>query len=338
MHIVQSRRRFMASASCASVATFTAGLVGAAKALAAEPPPETATVRLAKIRGVCIAPQYVAEELLRAEGFTDVRYVSLEAGTGQSQGIASGEIDFSLNFAGPLIVPIDAGEPITVMAGVHVGCFELFGKERVRSIADLSGKSVGVQGLGSTPHVFVTAMAAYVGVDPIKINWVTSPSVRPMELFAEGKIDAFLGFPPESQELRARKIGHVIVNSAIDRPWSQYFCCMLAGNTGFIRNYPIATKRVLRAILKATDYCVSEPARVAQRLVDGGFTAQYDYALQALNEVPYGKWRDYDPEDTIRFYALRLRETGMIKSSPEEIIARGTNWSFLNQLGRELKG
>ena len=63
------------------------------------------------------------------------------------------------------------------------------------------------------------------------IDWVTSPSVKPMQLFAEGKIDAFLGFPPEPQELRARKIGHVIVNSAVDRPWSQYFCCMLAGNS-----------------------------------------------------------------------------------------------------------
>ena len=117
-------------------------------------------------------------------------------------------------------------------------------------------------------------MAAYVGLDPVKdINWVTSPSVRPKELFAEGKIDAFLGFPPEPQELRARKIGHVILNSASDRPWSQYFCCMLAGNRDFVHEHPIATKRVLRAILKATDLCVAEPERVAQRLVDGGFTA-----------------------------------------------------------------
>ena len=97
--------------------------------------------------------------------------------------------------------------------------------------------------------------------------------VPPKELFADGKIDAFLGFPPEPQELRARNIGHVIVNSSVDRPWSQYFCCMLAGNRDFIRKHPVATKRVLRAILKATDFCVSEPTGVAQRMVDGGFTA-----------------------------------------------------------------
>jgi NitT/TauT family transport system substrate-binding protein len=181
-------------------------------------------------------------------------------------------------------------------------------------------------------------MATYVGLDPVKdINWVTNPSVKPMQLFVEGEIDAFLGFPPEPQELRARKIGRVIVNSAMDRPWSQYFCCMLAGNTDFINRHPMATKRVLRAILKATDLCVTEPIWVAQRMVDEGFTARLDYALQTLNEVPYAKWREYDPEDTIRFYALRLHEAGMIKSTPQQIIAEGTDWRFLNELKRELK-
>jgi NitT/TauT family transport system substrate-binding protein len=256
----------------------------------------------------------------------------------QHRSIVLGEVDFSLHFAAPLVMPIDAGEPVTVLAGVHPGCFELFARDEVRTILDLKGKSVGIQAIGSSPHVFLTAMAAYVGLDPAKdIDWVTSQTIKPMQLFAEGKIDAFLGFPPEPQELRARKIGHVIVNSAQDLPWSQYFCCMLAGNTEFIRRYPIATKRVLRAILKATDLCAAEPKRAAQQLVDAGFTTRYDYALETLTEVPYNVWREFDPEDSMRFYALRLHEVGMIKSTPQEIIANGTDWRFLNELKRELK-
>ena len=72
-------------------------------------------------------------------------------------------------------------------------------------------------------------------------------------------------------------------------------------------------------------------------MVEGGFTARYDYALQTLNEVPYNRWREYDPEDTIRFYSLRLREAGMIKSAPNKIIADGTDWRFFKELKRELK-
>jgi NitT/TauT family transport system substrate-binding protein len=56
-----------------------------------------------------------------------------------------------------------------------------------------------------------------------------------------------------------------------------------------------------------------------------------------MQEVPYAKWREYDPEDTIRFYALRLHEVGMITNNPQDIIARGSDWRFLNELKQELK-
>jgi NitT/TauT family transport system substrate-binding protein len=170
-------------------------------------------------------------------------------------------------------------------------------------------------------------MAAYVGLDPGRdFHWVTDPKSKPKDLFIDGKIDAFLGFPPEPQELRDRRIGHVIVNSAVDGPWSQYLCCMVGGNPDYVRNHPVATKRVVRAILKATDLCATEPARAARLLVDGGFTPRYDYALQTLKDNPYDRWREYDAEDTIRFYALRMHEAGMIKSIPQKIIADGTDW------------
>jgi NitT/TauT family transport system substrate-binding protein len=334
MQMIQSRRRFLAALSSAGAA----GLLGN-PTNAKEAAPETTTIRLVKSPSLCSAPQYVATDLLHAEGFTDVRYVISDSGLNQSKALARGEVDLSLHFSSPLLIAIDAGERITIVGGVHVGCFELFATERIRTIADLKGRTVGVQDFGTSTHVFLSTMAAHVGLDPVKdINWVTSPTVAPMELFAEGKIDAFLGFPPEPQELRARKIGHVVVNSSLDRPWSQYFCCMLAGNRDFVRKNPIATKRVLRAILKATDFCVNDPEGTARRMVEGGFATRYDYAVQTLKEVPYNKWREYDPEDTMRFYALRLREAGMIKSSPSKIIAEAADWRFLNELKRELKG
>jgi NitT/TauT family transport system substrate-binding protein len=331
MPMTQSRRRFLKTLSLAGAA----GLLRAPRLLAAEAPLETNTVRLQSPR-LCVAPLYVAEELLRAEGFTDIRYV--EGPTDPTEPVARGKVDFSTIYASDFVRAIDAGEPITLLAGVMVGCFELFGNEGIRSITDLKGKSVGLQAWGSNPHALVTLMAAQVGLDPVKdLHWVTDPSVKPMELFAQGKTDAFLGFPPEPQDLRTRHIGHVLVNTAVDRPWSQYFCCMLAGNREFVATHPVATKRVLRAILKATDLCATEPERAARQLFDRGLTPRYDYALQTLSEIPYDKWREYDPEDTIRFYALRLHEVGFVKSSPQKIIADGTDWRFLDELKRELK-
>jgi NitT/TauT family transport system substrate-binding protein len=313
-----------------------AGFARMPRALAGEGVLETTTVRLPKVPSICVAPQYVADELLRAEGFTDIRYVA--TGISAPEAIARGEIDFGSNFAPVLIAALDRGIPITALGPVHVGCFEVFGNEKIHSILDLKGKSVGVEALGSPTHLFLSVIAGNIGIDPGKdINWITNGSVRPIQLFMDGKIDAFLGLPPEPQELRARHIGRVLLDSAVDRPYSQYICCMLIGSRDYVRNYPVATKRVLRAILKANDLCAVEPARVARRLVDGGFTDRYDYALQALTELPYDKWRDYDPEDTVRFYALRLHEAGMTRSSPQKIIAEGTDWRFFNELKRELK-
>jgi NitT/TauT family transport system substrate-binding protein len=90
--------------------------------------------------------------------------------------------------------------------------------------------------LESSQHVFLASMAAYVGLKPqTDIRWLTMSDAEAMHRLAEGKIDAYLRFPPPPQELRARKAGRVIVNSAIDRPWSQYFCCIAAGNREFVR-------------------------------------------------------------------------------------------------------
>jgi NitT/TauT family transport system substrate-binding protein len=137
--------------------------------------------------------------------------------------------------------------------------------------------------------------------------------------------------------LHARKIGRVILNTTTDKPWSKYFCCVVAGNTEFIQDHPVATKRALRAILKAADICAVEQAGAARRLVDRGFTERYDYALQTLTEIPYSQWREFDPEDSLRFFALRLHEVGMIESTPNQLIAESTDWRFLDELKRELK-
>jgi NitT/TauT family transport system substrate-binding protein len=329
------RDLLFAAASTAAIGLVWTGQRHSARAQ--EAPPETTRITLAKTQSLCLMPQYVIDELLAAEGITQVDYVVTDSGPLLSNAIASGQIDFSMHFSGPLVLLLDRGRKITMLAGVHAGCFELFAKDGIRSVADLKGRSVGAPALESSAQVFISAMAALVGLDPAKdINWVTSAEPKPIDLFLDGKIDAFLGFPPEPQRLRAQGVGNVIVNSAQDRPWSQYFCCMLAGNPEFVRAKPVAAKRVVRAILRATDLCVSAPTKVARQIVDRGFTPNYDYAVQTLSDVPYGKWRDYDPEDTIRFYALRLHEAGMIRSSPDRILAEGADWRFLREVRREL--
>jgi NitT/TauT family transport system substrate-binding protein len=298
---------------------------------------ETTTIRLLQAQSICVAPLYIAEDLLKAEGFTEVQYVKAETDS-VTDALRAGLVDFGMQFSGPTIVNIDVGMPLTVLAGVHVGCFVLFTKERVNSIGDLKGNTVGISSIGSVEHVFLASILSYVGMNPnTDINWTVTPNREDLlQQFKDGKLDSWLAFPPSVQELQAKKIGHVVVDGAIDKPWSQYFCCMVTGRQEFVQQNPVAAKRALRAILKATDIAVREPERGAKIMVDRKFTSNYDYALQTLQHLPYNHWRDYDPTDTLRFFALRLHDAGMIKLSPDEIIAKSVNWRFLNELKQEM--
>ena len=195
MPMKQSRRRFFTGVSLAGAA----GLLGAWPTRAAQPGLETTSVRIASVDGICIAPQYVAEELLRAEGFTDVRYVRLAPGHNTPEGIASGEVDFGSNFASVLVAGLDRGIELTVLGGVHVGCFELFVNDATRSLTELKGKRVGITYLGSPGHLFLAAMAAHVGIDPGKdLHWVASGKPVAMELFTEREGRCLPGLSPRA--------------------------------------------------------------------------------------------------------------------------------------------
>ena len=197
MGIMRTRRSFLTAMSAAGAL----GLFNVPRVLAAEGPLETTSVRLLKSSLICsAAPQFAAEALLRDEGFKDIAYVEVPR-TEMPQAFADRRVDFTVTFAVNHLEAIDQGAPITILAGVHAGCYELFARESLGSLTELKGKQVGLQ--AGSPAL-LKLLAAQVGLDPENdFQWVIDPKLKPLDLFAEGKIDAFLGFPPEPQELHA---------------------------------------------------------------------------------------------------------------------------------------
>ena len=330
-----SRREFVHGTALAAAA----GLLGIGRnGYAAESPPESSRLRIAQVQNNCWAPQYMAEDLLRAEGFSKFEYVRLAGAQDVYHTLASGKVDLSMAFSSGFVLQADSGAPITMLAGIHPGCQELIASTTIRSIRDLKGRSVALTGLNGPNHGFLAAIVGHVGLDPRRdINWVViKDQAELIRHFAAGKVDATIVSPPVSYEIRAKKIGHILVNMTTDRPWSQYFCCVLAGNRDFVRANPVATKRAMRAILKSADLC-GQPESTAKHLVSRGFYKDPDITLQMLRDLPYARWREFDSEDTVRYYALRLHEAGMIKSSPKKILTEMTDFRLLNELKKELK-
>src|SRR5438132_12674018 len=117
MPIIQNRRQVLTTLSLAGATA----LVRGPPALAAEGSLETTTVRLAKNEGICIAPQYIADELLRAEGFTDIRHVFLPQSADRAKAIPRGEVDPTAGFAAPLVAAGASLAPVSGFAAIHVG-------------------------------------------------------------------------------------------------------------------------------------------------------------------------------------------------------------------------
>jgi NitT/TauT family transport system substrate-binding protein len=347
MHHELSRRDFLRVAASVGAVGAGAVLLGACGSdesngsatstpgIVVDPPPETTTIRLPNALPPRMAPFFVAGQFLAAEGFTDVQYIPDHAPYHEQ--ITSGEIDIGMPFPEGLTVAADAGDPLVALAGVPNSLFVIFGNDQVQSLRDIKGKRIatyGDQGI----YILYAALLAYVGIDvDTEVEFVEVNFLDVVGKAQEGAFDVWTAIPPSSTIFRAQNIGHVIVDGKVDPPWSQYFGAMVTGNGDFIEKNPAATKRALRAIMKATDVCATEPERAARYLVDKGYwTVSYDLALYAIKEVSYATWREFNPADTMRFYALRLNEAGLVKSNPDELIARATDFHFLNEIKREL--
>ena len=335
-----SRRKFLGRLTAAGAA----GLTGLAPGTAvAEPPPETTSIKIVydpTVPILCYGPQYVATELLRAEGFTDISYHPfVDASINDAKVLGAGKADITASWVADLIAVAESGAPVVGLSGMHIGCTEVFAHRGIKSFRDLKGKKIALfTDDDSAEKMWFSMMFSYIGMDPEQdIEWVVHPYEDWGDLLEASEVDAAMIWPPDAQIFREKGIGHVILNTTTDRPWKDYFCCIISGNSDYVNENPVATKRALRAMLKATDLCALQPELAARSVVDNGFPTDYERALQVFREVPYAQWREFDPEDTLRFYALRMHRLGLIEHSPNALVAEISDWRFLNELKQELK-
>jgi len=353
-HADRVGRRELLRRSLAVGATIAAGGVLAAceqprlpaeSAGASLPPPETATVRW--VSPPPCDPLWIAKDYLPQEGFTDLQIVKITPTT--TEWLTADKADFSTGGYPSLIASnVDAGLPLVTLAGIHPGCFELFATPGIASVRDLRGKTIAVnaKNVSDQFYGFFSILLAYVGVDPrTEVNFieVTPDSAALRDAFIDGRSQAFIASGAFGPLLRRnpKNPGKVILDTTMDKPWSQYYCCNLVANRDWARKNPIATKRFTRAILRATDDVAKDKPRAAREYVARGFYAtpaptDEDITNEVIRDLSYD-WREFDPEETLRFFALRLADPKLIKSTPQQIIAQSSDFAYTRQLRTELK-
>ena len=312
------------------------------------PPPETTTIRIAS-PFACDAPLWLAKDFLREEGFTDVRWVADAPNT--AGWITAGVADVGPGHPEAIVAAIDAGVPITTLAGLHTGCQELWAAAGIASVRDLKGKRVAVFKRDTTDQFFLffSTLCAYNGIDPltnVSFFAVGGDYRGLLTAYLEGRSDAFLAAADGAAVLKRelRNPGTKILDQTTDKPWSQYLCCLLIANRDWARQNPVATMRFTRAVLRAADAAEKDRPGAARagvgasirNLLAQRITSDTEILLDTTAMVSYD-WREYDPEETLRFFALRLGEVKLIKSTAQQILTQGSNVTYMRQLRNELK-
>ena len=310
------------------------------------PPPETTTLRIGPV-APCDPWYWLSDGYLREEGFTDIQY-----GKGS---VPERTADLQTVYANSLVVSIDAGSPVLIVAGMHTGCIQLFARPGIDKIADLRGKTIAVnskaavlpfvnQTIPSLFYGFLVSLFTHVGMQPSDANFVEIGDDKDLvSYFIDGKADATLTVHAQGPILQAnpKNPGHVILDTSLDKPWSQNYCCLLFTDRDWAKANPVAVKRATRALLRGVDAGKRDLRAAAKSAADQGtYRSSPAFTEQVIYDVIKDEsfdWREYDPEETMRFFALRLADAKLIKKTPQQIISEGTDLAWFRQLRKELK-
>ena len=316
---------------------------------------ETTTVRIA-YPVECDPGLVLAKGYLQDEGFTDVEFVATPF---TSRGwITENKADFACAHSEFTVGAIADGLPLRVLSGLHSGCLELWVRDGITDIHDLSGKriSVRVKDIRDMFYAWFAILLGDIGIALKNVDFVEAADPGDYNgmigAFTGGRADAVLAGGPEGPHLRRRPKppGHVLLETNTQTPWSQYFCCNLVANRDWAQQNPVATKRVTRALLRATDAAASDHASAARNAVAviaarssqiggqaaGGAFEDESIVTETMAMCTYN-WRELDPEDTLRFFALKLANVNLITSTPQQIIARGSDFAYMRQWKGESK-
>jgi NitT/TauT family transport system substrate-binding protein len=337
-----------------------AAIVGGSALAACARQSEAATLETTTVRIVypvdCDPGLVLAERYLLKEGFTDVQFVNAQFTT--RGWITKNLADFACAHSEFAVGAIADGLPLRVLSGLHSGCLELWVRDGITAVRDLRGRriSVRVKDIADMFYAWFAILLGGIGITLKDVDFVEAggPDDYPgmIGAFVEGRADAVLAGGPQGPFLKRllKRPGHVILETMTETPWSQYFCCNLVANRDWAQQNPVATKAVTRALLRATDAAASDHARAARDAVAliaarskeiGGPAASGNFEDESIVTETMAmctyNWRELDPEDTLRFFALQLANVGLITSTPQQIIARGSDFAYMRQWKSESK-
>jgi NitT/TauT family transport system substrate-binding protein len=285
-----------------------------------ETAPSSNVVRVGYIGLTCEAPIFTAYEkgFFKEEGL-DVRLVKCEWANYKDV-LALGGFDITHHLVMYFLKPVEQGLDVKFTGGIHRGCLRVQSVVggKIKTIADLRGKSIGVPGMGTPPFIFANRVLGAHGIDPSKeITWRVFPAGELGLALDKGEVDAVADSEPIGSLLMAGGKVQNVADQANDAPYNQEYCCAVLVSGKFLAANPKAAAAATRALLKGAKWVETNPAAAARMSVEKKYLA----SNPELNSVAIAHLR-YVPsvsgaEAAVKSAAAEMKRAGMLSASTD---------------------
>lgn len=241
---------------------------------------------------------------------------------GLKDGIASGKLDAVSNLLMNWLKPIEQGIDVKLTIGFHTGCLKLIASEKsgIKTIADLKGKRVGVNGIGGSAHLISYRAAHRAGLDPAKdIEWKAYSNPELRLALEKGEVDAVAGSDPATALIEKNVPSVTLIDIAVTPPFDKEFCCLLGINGKLVKNNPQLATKIARAHAKATKWISENRAETIDIIIDKNYVPiERELAAEVLQHYYY--YPTVDAAKKALFEAAQeLKDIGLLDKSTDPV-------------------
>ncbi len=250
-------------------------------------------VRVGYIGITCEAPIFSAIEngYFKEEGL-EVELVKCEWSKYKDV-LALGGYDITHHLVMYFLKPIEQGLDVKFTAGIHTGCLRVQAstKGKIKKVADLRGKKIGVPGMGTPPFIFANRVLGANGIDAMKeIEWRVFPAGELGLALEKGEVDAVADSEPIGSLLLAQGLVRNVADQAKDEPYKDEYCCAVIANGKWLNANPKTAAAATRALLKGAKWVNTNPRLAARMSVEKKYLASNPElnttAIGNLNYLP----------------------------------------------------
>ena len=252
------------------------------EASASEDEDYTAEIPIVYGGDVCEAPLYAAFE----EGFFTQQGLNVVLKkTGQSEdthaAVGSGKYAAAPGIFFSWLKPIEQGQDVKLVAGLHEGCLRLVvAKDSpIKKVEDLKGKKIGVSGLQGSALNFFSLDLLDAGIAPNpeagQVEWVVIDNDLLPKALTSGQVDAIAASDPIALLPTLDGTAVELTNNRMGAN-AQQFCCATAINGALVRDHPNVVRRLVTAWADGSRWVGDHPEETAQLEIDKNYVAGTD--------------------------------------------------------------